>query len=85
MLAKLSTFTPSAFRRLNPKMPPRLLAAIRIQQDTSEVLIGWIQLGVVMVFAVLYTLAPKTFTEEAEFAPVPWALSAYLCHYYNVV
>lgn len=59
------------------RLPPRVQGAIRQQQESSEVLIGWIQLGVVAAFAVLYTVAPKTFTEEAEFAPVPWALAAY--------
>ncbi len=58
-------------------LPPRVHQVIQRQQESSEVLIGWVQLGVVVTFAVLYTLAPKTFTEEAEFAPVPWALSAY--------
>ncbi len=77
MLAKLSTILSPTLRERGHKMPPRLLEAMRIQQDSSEVLIGWIQLGVVIVFAVLYTLAPKTFSEEVEFAPVPWALSAY--------
>ncbi|MFQ5935193.1 MAG: adenylate/guanylate cyclase domain-containing protein [Acidiferrobacterales bacterium] len=59
------------------RLPPRVREAIRRQQQSSEILIGWIQLGVVITFAVLYTLAPKTFTEEAEFAPVPWALATY--------
>lgn len=59
-------------------LPKRVIARIRQQQEASEVLIGWIQLGVVTVFGILYTLAPKTFTEEADFAPVPWALGAYL-------
>ncbi len=78
MLAKIYAFLPATLRAYRHKMPPRLREAIRIQQDSSEVLIGWIQLGVVIVFSVLYTLAPKTFGEDAEFAPVPWALSAYL-------
>ncbi len=77
MLETISTFLSTTLRGHGDKMPPRLREAIRSQQDSSEVLIGWIQLGVVTVFAVLYTLAPKTFTEQAEFAPVPWALSAY--------
>ncbi len=77
MLTKLSTFLSTTLREHSHKMPPRLLEAIRLQQDSSEVLIGWIQLAVVLIFAALYTLAPKTFTEEAEFAPVPWALAAY--------
>lgn len=57
-------------------LPARIQRLIREQQESSEVLIGWVQLGVVATFAVLYSLAPKTFT-EAMFAPVPWALGAY--------
>lgn len=60
------------------KLPPRVLARIRDQQESSEILIGWIQFVVVSAWAVLYTLAPKTFSEEADFAPVPWALAVYL-------
>ena len=41
-------------------------------------IIGWIQLGVVVTFCVLYTLAPKTFSEDAAFEPVPWVLACYL-------
>jgi adenylate cyclase len=59
------------------RLPPRVRDAIRRQQETSERLIGWIQLGVVTTFALLYTIAPKTFTAEAAFAPVPWALGIY--------
>lgn len=59
------------------RLPPRVREAIRRQEISSEKLIGWIQLGVVLTFGVLYTVAPKTFTAEAAFAPVPWALSAY--------
>jgi adenylate cyclase len=59
------------------RLPPRVRDRIRRQQEFSEIAIGWVQLGVVLTFAALYTVAPKTFTEEAEFAPVPWALSIY--------
>ena len=59
-------------------LPARVRETILLQQDQSEVLIGWIQLSVVCAFGVLYFLSPKTFSEEAAFAPVPWALSAYL-------
>ena len=60
------------------KLPARVRDTIEIQQDESEILIGWVQLAVVCAFGVLYALSPKTFTEDAAFAPVPWALSAYL-------
>ena len=32
----------------------------------------------VSLFGTLYLLAPKTFTQEAELAPVPWVLGGYL-------
>ena len=32
----------------------------------------------VSLFGTLYLLAPKTFTQEAEFAPVPWVLGGSL-------
>ena len=60
------------------QLPERVRNTIRDQQDASEILIGWVQLGVVSLFGTLYLLAPKTFTQEAEFAPVPWVLGGYL-------
>lgn len=64
-------------RREAEKLPARVREIIARQQDQSEIVIGWIQLLVVITFSVLYTISPKTFTSEAAFAPVPWALSAY--------
>ena len=60
------------------EMPVRVSAAIERQQAQSEILIGWVQLGVVIVFGTLYALSPKTFDMDAMIAPVPWALAAYL-------
>ncbi len=77
MLDYLRSFLSAAALSRESQIPPRVLRAIRSQQDSSEVLIGWIQLGVVITFSVLYTLAPKTFSEDVEFAPVPWVLSTY--------
>jgi adenylate cyclase len=59
-------------------MPERVRLAIRDQQDRSEILIGWFQLGVLLLIGSLYFAAPKTFSEDADFAPVPWALAIYL-------
>jgi adenylate cyclase len=42
-----------------PQLPERVEAAIRTEQDRSEILIGWIQLAVITTFAVLYFIAPK--------------------------
>ncbi len=61
-----------------PELPERVSQAIRDQEDATERLIGWVQLSVVLVFGMLYFLSPKVFAEDAEFAPVPWALSIYL-------
>ena len=58
--------------------PERVRAAIEQQQAQSEILIGWVQLGVVCVFGTLYASSPKTFHTEAMITPVPWALTAYL-------
>ena len=60
------------------EMPARVSAAIQRQQAQSEILIGWVQFGVVIVFGTLYSLSPKTFDIDAMIAPVPWALAAYL-------
>lgn len=59
------------------QLPERVRKAIRDQQDRSERLIGWFQLAVVVSIGSLYFAAPKTFSEEAEFAPVPYALAIY--------
>lgn len=59
------------------EIPERVRRAIARQQDHSELIIGWIQLGVVLTFWILYTIAPKTFSDDAEFEPVPWVLACY--------
>ncbi len=59
-------------------LPSRVRETIRAQQDRSEILIGWAQLAVVGTFGALYLLAPKTFSADMTFAPVPWALSIYI-------
>ncbi|MCZ6883730.1 MAG: adenylate/guanylate cyclase domain-containing protein [Gammaproteobacteria bacterium] len=60
------------------ELPERLIKAIRDQQERSEILISVIQLLIVAIFGLLYTISPKTFSDDAAFAPVPWVLSAYL-------
>ena len=59
-------------------LPSRLRQSIQDQQERSEILISVIQLVIVSVFGLLYAIAPKTFSQDAEFAPVPWVLSLYL-------
>jgi adenylate cyclase len=59
-------------------LPERIKEAIRLQQDRSEILIGWIQLFVVVTFGTLYAVSPKTFAPEMGIEPVPWVLAFYL-------
>ncbi len=59
------------------ELPPRVVAAIRVHQVQSEVLIAWAQLLVGATWAVLYAVAPKTAT-AAMIEPVPVALGSYL-------
>ena len=63
----------SGRRQSHPRLPSRVAAMVRAQQDASEVLVGWVQLGVVVTFGALYAMSPKTFAAEFTFAPVPWA------------
>ena len=58
------------------RMPERVTRAVEHQQRQGEVLIGWIQLILVLAFATLYAVAPKT--AMSQFQPVPWALGLYL-------
>jgi adenylate cyclase len=58
-------------------MPARVATQIKREQEYSEILIGWMQLSGVTFFAVVYTIAPKTFDADVMFAPVPWALGLY--------
>lgn len=60
------------------RLPARVRQQVTRQQDATERLIGWVQLGVVLVFGVLYWLSPKTFEAHDTFQPVPYALAAYL-------
>jgi len=62
----------------NTALPLRLRNSIQDQQERSEILISIIQLLIVSIFGLLYAIAPKTFSQEADFAPVPWVLSLYL-------
>jgi adenylate cyclase len=58
-------------------LPERIRDAVIRQQDQSEILIGWVQLAVVLVFAVLYLVAPAPVNAEVMFDPVPFVLAVY--------
>jgi adenylate cyclase len=59
------------------ELPERILRDVRNEQNKSEVLVGWIQLTLVCVFAVLYTFSPKM-SAPGAFEAVPLALGLYL-------
>jgi adenylate cyclase len=57
-------------------LPERVRQAVRAQEDATERVISWAQLGIVLTFGTLYFLSPKP--QAVDFAPVPWALGIYL-------
>ena len=59
------------------RLPERVRAAIQEQGDATERLIGWLQLAVILVFAALYAISPKTAPLGDAIQPVPWVLGAY--------
>lgn len=63
--------------REHAMLPAPVRAAMAEQQDSSEILIGWIQLAVVVGFGALYAISPKTFPPEADLHPIPWVLGTY--------
>lgn len=67
---------------LGPKtklaLPQHVKDAIKQQQITSEKLISWMQLFVIIIFGILYYISPKAFPATVKFTPVPWALAGYL-------
>ena len=63
--------------RGDPPLPGRLRDAIRRQQESSEIVVGWIQLSIVVTFCVLYALSPNPYTADPVFAPEPWVLGVY--------
>ena len=58
-------------------LPARVVTRIRAREEASEIVVGWIQLAVVLGFSSVYLVAPKTFSDDAPFRPVPWVLAAY--------
>jgi len=57
-------------------LPDRVREDIRAREASSERLIGWVQLGLVLFFTTLYAIAPRA-EGSAGFNFVPFALSAY--------
>ena len=59
------------------ELPSHVQRKLDLQRQRNEVLAGWIQASLVLVFAVFYTLSRKTFSDDTIFRPVPWALGIY--------
>lgn len=63
---------------IDDSVPTRIHAAIEQQQDDSERLTAWIQLAIVLFFATLYAVAPKTYGGNLLYAPVTMALAGFM-------
>lgn len=59
-------------------VPSRIRVVIEQQQDDSERLTAWIQLGIVLFFALLYSVTPKTYAGNLMYPPVTIALAAFV-------
>ncbi|NNE64487.1 MAG: adenylate/guanylate cyclase domain-containing protein [Gammaproteobacteria bacterium] len=75
---KVSDWSLFGSPRREIRLPDRLLRTIRDQQERSEILISSIQIMIVSILGLLYLVSPKTFSDDVNFAPVPWVLTAYL-------
>jgi len=64
--------------RVLDALPERTRQAIREDQAQAEILIAWVQLAIVVAFALVYGLAPQaTMLAEPHFEPLPWVLGTY--------
>ena len=74
----MAYFTKLLKRSDQPHLPGRVRDSIRRQQDSSEILIGWLQLLIVVAFSVLYVLSPKPYGAQDLVAREPLFLGIYL-------
>lgn len=58
-------------------MPERVQSSLRKRERANEVVVRIIQLAIVIMFSVLYSLAAKT-GQAADFQPVPYVLAGYI-------
>lgn len=61
----------------NHHLPERVRGAIARQEQSSEILVGWVQAALVLFFFAFYAIAPKTSPSDAPFEPVPITLGIY--------
>lgn len=60
------------------RLPARVRERIMAQEERTEIVVGWVQLAIVVGFAIVYAIAPKTDAGHDSFRPVPWVLGAYV-------
>jgi adenylate cyclase len=60
-----------------PALPQGLERDIERYQQTSEIIIGWVQASAILFFATVYMVSPKAFPPDTPFEPVPWVLGFY--------
>jgi len=58
-------------------LPERVQSSLRKRERANEVVVRIIQLAIVIMFSVLYSLAAKT-GQAADFQPVPYVLAGYI-------
>jgi adenylate cyclase len=59
------------------QLPKRVRTALAERERANEIMARLIQLTIVVVFSLIYTISPKTSPDEA-FSPVPYVLGAYM-------
>jgi len=60
------------------RIPPRVAATIRADQEHGEILVSLFQLVAVAFFWAVYTITPKAFPADVPFEPVPIGLGLHL-------
>ena len=76
-IGSLAKMAAAAIPWREPALPKGLDREIERHQQASEIIIGWVQAGAVVLFAIVYTLSPKAFPAGTPFEPVPWVLLFY--------
>ncbi len=63
---------------IGDQLPARVRAQIEARQDTSERLISWVQLILIVLFGALWAASEEVAVAMTEIEVVPFALAAYL-------
>ena len=59
------------------RLPSHVQRDLERQRQGNEILVGWVQVALVLTFALFYSLSRKTFPPDVMLQPVPWALGVY--------